>query len=594
VRFRVRSPAADPSLLLYDDASDREPARVLGPAEGRRRGPVVEFRVEGAGEDQLYNWALEPERPLVDPCALALAGPARYGDKTDLPPLEEANRGARFKSIAVRPPPPWRTPRPGTARADTVLYELHVRGFAGTYAGLADRLDDLRELGVTALELLPVTECDETEVRRGRDLVNFWGYSPISWFAPNARYARGTDPIGEFRAMVASCHDAGLQVVADVVYNHTGELGLDGPTWHWRALDGDVFYLAEDRTGCGNTVRCAHPVVRARVLESLRWWHCYLGVDGFRFDLAAVLAAGNGVLIREIESDPWLRDALLIAEPWDAAGAYLTDDWPGGGRWMVWNDRFRDDVRRAWLGGGDPRSLATRLTGSSDLNGDGPPRSVNFVTSHDGYTLLDCVSYERRHNEANGEDNEDGHRHEVRANFGFEGPTDDPATREARDRARRNLVATLLLAPGVPMLLGGDERGRTQRGNNNAYCQDNDISHVDWDRDDPAFRAFVGRLLHVRRETPALRRERYLRPAATRWFAPDGGELDWDDAGAFGLAFDDVALLVNRTDADVEFELPAGRWRVLVATAGDGNPGAANSITALRRAAAHADATESG
>ncbi len=590
VRFRIRSPDADPLLLLYDGAADTVPSRIAPRSAGQRHGAIYEAFVGGAGAGQLYNWALDPARPLIDPCALALAGPTRYGDKSNLPPLHDANRGARFKSIAVRAPPPYDRPRPYTARADTVIYELHVRGFAGTYAGLVRRLPYLRDLGVTALELLPTMECDETEAR-GEGLVNFWGYSPLSWFAPNARYAAGADPIAEFREMVAACHEAGLQVFADVVYNHTGELGTDGPTWHHKALDRDVLYDTVDKTGCGNTVRAGHPVVRERILESLRWWHRYLGVDGFRFDLASVLAAGDGVLIREIETDPWLRDAVLIAEPWDAGGGYLVHRWPGGDRWMVWNDRFRDDVRRTWLGHSDPRALARRLTGSSDLHGAGPLRSVNFITSHDGFTLLDSVSYERRHNEANGEDNRDGHAHEVSANFGVEGQADGAAVTAARDQARKNLVATLLLVPGVPMLLAGDERGRTQQGNNNAYCQDNAISHIDWAADDPEFRDFVKQLLGVRRETAALRRTTYLDEGDATWFAPQRADVDateeapdWETAQAFGVAFDDVVILVNFSGHEVSFSLPAGAWKVAATTA-PGNPGTAKSVTALRRTA---------
>jgi glycogen operon protein len=577
-------------LLLYDRVEERRPARTVTlDAPAHRQGEVWEVFVEGAGEGQLYAWAKDPARPLLDPCSLLVAGPAYE----ELPPLKEANRDARFKSVVVGPPAvSWE--RPATARHASVVYELHVRGFTrggggGTYGDLAAKAGYLRDLGVTAVELLPVHQFDENEVRRAPGLVQFWGYNPIAWLAPHRGYA-AADPIAEFRAMVRAFHAAGIQVILDVVFNHTGELDSEGPTWSWRGLADDLYYLRELRTGeyanftgCGNTVRAQQPRVRALIRHAMRWWMHGMGVDGFRFDLASILARDvNGAvtakppLVREIEEDPWLREAHLIAEAWDAADGYLVPRWPGGPRWSVWNDRFRDDVRRAWLvPGSDAGTLATRLSGSSDLfAGTGPARSLNYVACHDGFTLLDAVSHARRHNEANLEDGRDGQAHEVSANHGVEGPSDDPAVVRARDRARRNLVATLLLAQGVPMLLGGDEMGRTQRGNNNAYCQDNGISWVDWtglERDRDFFR-FVRGLVAFRRATPALMRERFLTNADVTWFGADGGAVDWK-GGTFGYHLKpDVVVLVNLTEAQVPFALPPLRLR-LVADTGARPPG---------------------
>jgi glycogen operon protein len=549
-----------------------------------------EALVPEAREGQLYAWARDPERPLLDPYSLLVAGPA----PGELPPIQEANRGARFKSVVVAPPAvAWE--RPQAPRA-SLVYELHVRGFTkgggsgGTYRDLAAKAGYLRDLGVTAVELLPVHQFDRDEVRRAPGLVQFWGYDPIAWLAPHGGYA-ATDPIAEFREMVRAFHAAGISVILDVVFNHTGELDSEGPTWSWRGLADDLYYLRELRTGeymnltgCGNTVRAQHPAVRALIRHALRWWVHGMGVDGFRFDLASVLARDvNGLitrkppLLREIEEDPWLREATLIAEAWDAAEGYLVGAWPGGPRWSVWNDRFRDDVRRAWLRpDGDAATLATRLSGSSDLfKGLGPGRSINYVTCHDGFTLLDAVTYSRRHNEANMEDGRDGNANEICANHGVEGPSDDAAVRLARDRARRNLVATLLLAQGVPMLLGGDEIGRTQRGNNNAYCQDNEISWVDWaglerDRD---FLRFVKGLLRFRRETPALLREKFLTDDDVTWFGSDGGKVEWK-SGAFGYHLKpDVVVLANLTEAPVAFTLPAGLALRLVADTAAAPPG---------------------
>ncbi len=590
--FRVLCRGTDTlHLLLYDGVEERHPARTVTlDARTHRQGEIWEVLVEGAREGQLYAWAIDPERPLLDPYALLVAGAA----PGDLPPLKEANRGARFKSVVVGPPEvAWE--RPAAERRASLVYELHVRGFTrggggGTYRDLAAKAPYLRDLGVTAVELLPVHQFDANEVRRAPGLVQFWGYDPIAWFAPHRGYA-ATEPIGEFRGMVRALHAAGIHVILDVVFNHTGELDAEGPTWSWRGLANDVYYLRELRTGeymnltgCGNTVRAQHPAVRAMVRHALRWWVHGMGVDGFRFDLASILCRDvNGAvtkkppLLREIEEDPWLREATLVAEAWDAADGYLVGSWPGGPRWSIWNDRFRDDVRRAWLRpDGDAAVLATRLSGSSDLfHGFGPRRSLNFVTCHDGFTLLDAVSHARRRNDANMEGGRDGNANEISANHGAEGPSEDQAVVRARDRARRNLVATLLLAQGVPMLLAGDEMGRTQRGNNNAYCQDNEISWVDWtglERDRDFFR-FVKGLVRFRGDTPALLREKFLTDEDVAWFGADGNAVDWK-SGAFGYHLKPaIVVLVNLTDAAVPFTLPAGLKLRLVADTAAAPPG---------------------
>jgi len=637
-RFRAFSRRAERMrLLLYDGPRDPVPSRtVVLDASTHRRDGVFETLVPGAGEGQHYLWAaegpgLDPLRPLLDPYALALSGPERFGvdDPARLAarlPHAERNLDARFKCVVVAPPPATDWRRPARAWRDQVVYELHVRGFTrdpssgvrhpGTFAGLAEKIPYLVDLGVTAVELLPAHEFDETETRppgweRGTAHLNFWGYSPLQWFAVNRRYAADSGgargPMDEFRRMVLAFHDAGIEVIADMVLNHTAELDAKGPVLSFRGLDPETYYLATDVTGCGNSVSANAPPVRRLILDVLAWWRHALGVDGFRLDLAAVLARGDDgrilddpPLLREIEEDPALEGARLVAEPWDAAGGYLLDRWPGGERWALWNDRFRDDLRRAWFG--DPRLLgtvATRLCGSSDLfvaGGSGPPRSLNFVTAHDGFTLRDVVSHARRHNDANGEEGRDGNPHEPSEPHGPEGPSDDPAVAAARERARRNLVASLLLAQGVPMLLQGDELGRTQDGNNNAYCLDGPLAWLDWRgvEADAAFHRFVRGLVRLRRSRAALRRGRWLagrdhdgdgRPDAL-WLGDAGGPAAWrEDDGAVGLLLsgargetgaaadeEDLLLLLNLGDAARDFALPADRrggraWRLVVDTA---------------------------
>jgi glycogen operon protein len=595
-RFRVLSRAKRIRLQLYDEAAADRPAREI--TLDRRDGDVWEILVPGIGAGQHYTWAVE-DRPLLDPYALALSGPERFGAddperiRSPRPPRAARNSDATFKSVVVAPPPAADWQRPGTPLSRSLVYELHVRGFTrhessgvahpGTYRGLAEKIPYLRELGVTAVELLPVFEFDETETRPD-SLVNFWGYSPISFFAPNRRYAAAAHapdgPILEFREMVRRFHEAGIQVLLDVVFNHTAEMGAAGTTWNLRGLDEDAYYLdGVDWTGCGNTIRAESPAVQEIVLAALRWWVHGLGVDGFRFDLATVLARdGSGAplehppLIRAVENDPALAGVHLIAEPWDAGGGYAVGSWPGAPRWSEWNDRFRDDVRRAWLlGATNPGTLAKRLSGSGDLF-RAPMRSLNFVSAHDGFTLADMVSYAERHNEANGQDGNDGHALEVSAHHGVEGPSEDAGIRSRRDRARRNLLASLLLSQGVPMLLSGDELGRTQRGNNNAYCHDSDLSWVDWGgfERDAAFRRFAQGLIETRAQSRLFDRSTFWSEDEVTWLGPKGGAPRWEkQAAPFGLQIHaGLLLLVNPGERRVVFRLPGpAAWRLVADTA---------------------------
>jgi glycogen operon protein len=518
--------------------------------------------------------------------------------------------------------------------ADRVIYELCVRGFTahpsagvaapGTFAGLIEKVPYLSELGITTVELLPIAEWDENEVRHrspltGEPLRNLWGYNPITFSAPKAGLAADRGPggaLGELRRLVEALHAAGIEVVLDVVYNHTSEGdGMPGgPVHSFRGIEDAVYYLYDpesgdylDATGCGNTVACNHPVVANLIVDSLRFWAAEVGADGFRFDLASVLTRGAGgvplaqpPVLERIAEDPLLADRVLIAEPWDAGGLYQLGLFArqrtseSAGRWAEWNDRFRDDVRRFVRGEpGMAGALAARLAGSRDVFHDsplGPLASINFVTCHDGFTLADLVSYDHKHNEGNGEGNRDGTAANHSWNCGVEGPTDDPAVLALRRRQARNLLTLLLVAQGVPMLLAGDELGRTQRGNNNAWCQDNEVGWVDWApaAADAGLLRFTRGLLAFRRAHPGLRRHTFLSgvpagPAGrpdVAWHGTRLGHPDWGPrsrclamhlAGEHAPAPDcDLFLAANASDGDLSFELPAPargeRWVRVVAT----------------------------
>ena len=517
----------------------------------------------------------------------------------------------------------------------TVIYELHTKGFTkqhpgvreklrGTYAGLASRapLEYARSLGVTALELLPIQAFVDDSYLSEKGLTNYWGYNTLAFFAPDRRYAATPDfAFAEFKEMVAHCHEVGLEVILDVVYNHTPEGNEMGPTLSFKGIDNVSYYrLMPDNkryyindTGTGNTVNLSDGRVLQLVMDSLRYWAEEVHVDGFRFDLATILArephgfTEEGRFLDAIRQDPVLAGVKLIAEPWDCGpGGYQVGRFAPG--WAEWNDRFRDTVRAFWQGeGGKIPEMAARITGSADLfdrRGRKPWASVNFITAHDGFTLNDVFSYDDKHNEANGEDNRDGHSHNISHNYGVEGPTDDEAINAVRFRQIRNMLATLLLSRGTPMLLAGDEFARTQGGNNNAYCQDNEISWLDWEGIDGAradLARFTQRVIALRQALPLLHRGRFLIGAEdpetgikeVAWLTPAGDEMTeehWDDGNArcFGLLLDgraretgvragsDAALLMvlNAHDDVVGFTLPdavGGRdWVCLIDTNREG------------------------
>ena len=517
---------------------------------------------------------------------------------------------------ARRPHVPWR---------DTIIYELHVKGYTqlhprvpaeyrGKYLGLAHPavIDHLQRLGITSVELMPCHAWVSEQFLVQRGLTNYWGYNPLAWFAPDARYAVA-DPVVEFKAMVRALHAAGLEVILDVVFNHTAEGDQRGPTLSLRGFDNANYYRLpphdrsryENHSGTGNTVSFDHAAVRSLVIEGLRYWVSEMGVDGFRFDLAPVLGrdssgySSNAPLFAALRSDPVLAYTKLIAEPWDVGpGGYQLGHFPAG--WSEWNDRFRDATRAFWRGDRPLLgSFAERFAGSSDLfrhHGRKPTASVNFVASHDGLTLADTVSYNERHNEANLEGGGDGHAHNLSWNHGVEGPTDDPSIHALRRRQMRNLLATVMLAQGVPMLLAGDEMGRTQLGNNNSYAQDNELNWIDWSlvEENYDLADFARHLIRFRRSRPGLRRDTFLkgakRGAATKdvsWLHPGGRELsedDWNDSSARCLgvlmsagaasrraAYGDLLAIFNADESPVEFTLPpppdGASWCVLFDTA---------------------------
>jgi glycogen operon protein len=465
--------------------------------------------------------------------------------------------------------------------------------------------DHLRRLGVTSVELLPCHAFTSEPFLLERGLGNYWGYNPLAWFAPARQYAI-SDPVGEFKEMVRALHAAGIEVILDMVFNHTAEAGANGRTLSMKGIDNASYYcldpadrsVYENHTGCGNTVNASHPAVRSLILDCLRYWAREMRVDGFRFDLATVLARGadgfdpHSKVFAAIRSDPVLGYAKMIAEPWDVGpGGYRLGGFPRG--WSEWNDRYRDTLRAFWRG--DPAQvagLAERLAGSSDLfrpGGRKPSASINFVTAHDGFTLADLVSYNERHNEANLEGNADGHRENLSWNCGVEGPSDDPAVNSLRCRQMRNMLATLLLSQGVPMLQAGDEFGRSQRGNNNAYCQDNELNWLAWPgmaagHGGEGLAGFVASLLELRRRRPELRRDRFFkgspregRQPDLRWLHPAGRDMletDWSDTGLRCLGMllgsesatmGDLLVLLSAEGGELDFVLPAdlaATWRV--------------------------------
>ena len=639
INFALAAPGATQvELCLFDAAGRDERQRLRLPA---RTDGVWHGHLDGATPGLVYGWRVHgpwaphegarfnPAKVLLDPYAREIVG--RY-DGGDLfaghvpgqPALRDPrdNAAVALKARVEAPvaaaalPPPIET-RPRIAATDRVIYELHVRGqtmrhpdvpeaLRGTYAGLAEPavLDPLRRLGITTLSLLPVQHRADEERLLKAGLSNYWGYNTIGWFAPDTRYwsgRPGTTPASEFRALAEAVHARGMELVVDVVYNHSAESDEAGPTLSLRGIDNALYYRlrADDRaryenwTGCGNCLDFAQPRVVQLATDSLRHWVQMLGVDGFRFDLAPVLARRadgefdpRAPFLTAVAQDPVLARALLIAEPWDIGpDGYRLGGFPPG--WLEWNDRFRDAQRGFWLDHGTGLGeFAHRFAGSSgefQHSQRAPTASVNFVTAHDGFTLRDLVSYEERHNLPNGEGNRDGSSRNLSRNCGVEGETTDETVRARRARLQRVLLAALLLSQGTPMLLAGDEIGRTQQGNNNAYCQDNPTTWLDWEHADAGLRRCVEQLLALRREAAPLRSTDWwptTPPSATtgpgathalRWLAPDGTDMqpeDWLRRGRHALAilFDappqKVAwlVLVNAGAEAVDFDLPAGRW----------------------------------
>ena len=652
VNFAVYAPEADRvELCLFSDvaaAVESSSIDLFGPSHGvwsvyvesLRPGQLYGYRVHGPfdpSDGRRHN----PCKLLFDPYARAVGRPLDWSDELfGFPAAEGLPASPRATSLRCErdsaPFAPlaavieggfdWGDDRPPrTPWTDTVIYETHVKGLTmrhpdvpealrGTYAGLASEpvLRYLTDLGVTAVELLPVHHhVDEYRLIQ-LGLRNYWGYNTLAFFAPDLAYAADPTPEGavkEFKHMVRLLHDAGLEVLLDVVYNHTCEGNERGPTVSWRGFGNAQYYRLDPQnpahhinyTGTGNTVDLRHPRALQMVADSLRYWVEEMHVDGFRFDLASVLGRESDRFERGagffdvVAQDPVLSQVKLIAEPWDIGpGGYQVGGYPTG--WSEWNGRYRDDVRRFWKGdAGMLGAFATRLSGSSDAyrhSDREPTASVNFITAHDGFCLNDLVTYERKHNLANHEFNRDGEMHNNSRNFGVEGPTDQPGVRGLRERQKRSMLATLFFSVGVPMLLAGDELSRTQQGNNNAYCQDNEISWLDWDLDDDKRRLhnFVRRLIALRRETPQLRRRRFftgdkvgdsgLRDLS--WRAASGKELDgqqWGEPNRRAVAAyfaaeqgaPPVYLMLNASDAPVDFQLPeledGARWDLLFDTA---------------------------
>jgi glycogen operon protein len=645
VNFALAAPNAESvELCLFDSTGQHEQQRLHLPAftdgiwhgllPSGRAGLVYGYRVHGPWAPH-QGHRFNPAKLLLDPYAREIVG--TY-DGSDLflghDPAKPDQRNTRDNgAMALKArvaAAGSSSAAPGHARipaGERVLYELHVRGqtrlhpavpaaLRGTYAGLAEPavLDHLQRLGVTTLSLMPVQHRADEQRLLAMGLSNYWGYNTIGWFAPEARYwsgLAGTTPASEFRAMADAVHARGMELVIDVVYNHSAETDEFGPTLSLRGIDNALYYhlRSDDRalyanwTGCGNCLNLAEPRVLQLVMDSLRHWACELGVDGFRFDLAPVLGRGatgdfdpRAPFFAAVAQDPVLSRTLLIAEPWDiGAGGYRLGEFPPG--WLEWNDRYRDTQRGFWLrqgreGVADVGDFAHRFTASSAQfahHGRAPAASVNFITAHDGFTLRDLLCYEERHNLANGENNRDGHAHNLSNNCGAEGPSDDAAVLAERNRLQRVLLAALLLSQGTPMLLAGDELGHSQQGNNNAYCQDNETTWLAWigthDTASDAARlsAFVARLTALRQEAPALRSTRWWpaeSPPGTpgiRWLRPDGAPMqapDWNHGTALAIAFEAAAtdaaawlVLVNAGPDAVSFVLPSGTWRCRLATA---------------------------
>ena len=621
------------SLLLFGGQQDHIPRSTIAlDPRCNRTGDIWCLWVDGVGPGALYAWRADgPYAPgqgdrfnrykvLLDPYATALAG-TEYWDFACVCSDEHVHAGEDDAAVKPRCLVPddrfdWEGDQPPRHPwSGTVIYETHVRGLTihpssavnhnGTFLGVVEKIPYLQGLGVSAIELLPVQEFYEHELVQhnplsGERLRNYWGYSTVAFFAPKESYSSRKRPgvqVSEFKTMVKALHRAGIEVILDIVFNHTAEGDHTGPTLNFRGLDNRIYYLLEaDRSfyknysGTGNTLNCNHPVVRDYILDCLRHWVTEMHVDGFRFDLASIMERdedgnllANPPVLERIAEDPILHGVKLIAEAWDAAGIYQVGRFPGQ-RWSEWNGRYRDDVRRFWRGDPDlAGAFASRLCGSADLyqqSGKEPLNSINYLTCHDGFTLNDLVSYRHKHNEANGEYNRDGADENYSANYGVEGPSDDPAIESLRKRQIKNMLATLMLSRGVPMLLGGDEFRRTQKGNNNAYCQDNETSWYDWSllNTHQEIHDFTRAMIAFRRRHSLLCEEAFYTSSEITWFDASGHPPDWS-APVRHLAChlhprhaapDELCILCNAEEHALEFVLPEqsrSGWRRVIDTA---------------------------
>ena len=642
VNFAVFSENASKiELCLYDNRSRRETERIQLPETtafvrhgylpGVQTGQLYGFRAYGPWEPQ-NGLRFNPAKLLIDPYAQAICGSVDWkepifpyqfgGDDADLKMDDRDSGPGMPKSVVVNPYFDWEQDRaPRRPLSDSIIYELHVKGFSklndeipeplrGTYAGLASppAVRYLKDLGITAVELMPVHQFAHDNYLIERGLRNYWGYNTLNYFSPDARYSSTGDTggqVAEFKAMVKALHREGIEVILDVVYNHTAEGNHLGPMLSFKGIDNTTYYKLVpdnpryymDYTGTGNSLNVRHPQVLKLIMDSLRYWVTEMHVDGFRFDLASTLARELHDVDRLaaffdiIHQDPIISTVKLIAEPWDVGdGGYQVGNFPV--LWAEWNGKYRDTVRKYWKGdAGQLSDLGYRLTGSSDLyqnDGRKPSASINFVTAHDGFTLEDLVSYNLKHNEPNGENNNDGANDNESWNMGVEGPADDPKIIQEREKQKRNFLATLLLSQGVPMILGGDEICRTQQGNNNAYCQDNEISWTNWDLDDrkQSLLDFTTKLIELRRAHPNLRRRKFYQDRAVHnsvlkdiaWYGTDGQEMDegaWNAGWARSLAImfngqtldsvnemgqpvtdDTFLILLNSAENTVTYTLP--------------------------------------
>jgi isoamylase len=577
------------TLLLFEDAQDLSPYQSIefDPVHNRT-GDIWHVWVEGIVAGQVYTYRVDgPYNPhdghrfnknrlIVDPYSVALSRMPQW----DFLRAKGYDPSSSFKDVSFSSvdnidavPRSFVTGNrfdwqddvpPHISWSETVIYETHVRGLTidptsgvshpGTFAGMIEKIPYLKELGITAVELLPIQEFNEKEIDSvdpltKRPLVNYWGYSTVAFFSPKQSYGdHGGDgnQVAEFKRMVKELHKAGIEIILDIVFNHTAEGNERGPTISFRGIDNTIYYLLEKErrkyqnfSGCGNTLNCNHPVVRQFIIDCLVYWVVKMHVDGFRFDLASVMGRDEDgemmhspPLLSEIAENPILRDTKLIAEAWDAAGAYQVGSFPGH-RWSEWNGRFRDDIRMFWRGDmGMVGSFASRISGSADIyqrSGKEPLNSINFVTCHDGFTLNDLVSYNEKHNEANGEGNKDGTNQNYSRNYGAEGESSDPAIERTRIRQIKNFIATLFISRGVPLVLGGDEFRRTQAGNNNAFCQDNRISWYNWEflqKNHEIFR-FTREIIAFRKKHQVLREVRFYTERDIDWFDAEGSPQHW-------------------------------------------------------------------